>query len=341
MPSYAEIERLGCAALLRAGVPRDHAEQQLNLLLEAQLRGYASHGLLRLPRIIERIGNAVVDPSTKGRCHWRGLSFLEVDGAQGLGPIVVLHALDQVAERARETGIAVAAISNCDHLGMLAWYADKIASQGQILLALTISEALVHPWGGRQALLGTNPIAIGVPASPRPFVFDMATSIAPMGKIHDYAERGQPLPPGWALDEEGHPTIDAAAAKSGALAPFGGAKGYGLGLAFEVLVGALTACALGPAVRGTLDSTEPCNKGDVFIIIEPAAGVSASVSDFLNVLRMSSPTDPGQPVRVPGDRAHAERQRRIGQEIELPAPLWARIIDLAGLGRALHTAMPS
>lgn len=330
MPSHSEIARLGMAALERAGVPRDHARQQLDLLLEAELRGYASHGLQRLPRIVERIGNGVVDPVTKGRGRWRGTAFLDVDGAHGLGPVVAMHALGQAAERARETGIAIAAIRDCDHLGMLAWYAETIAAKGQILLALTISEALVHPWGGRQAMLGTNPVAIGVPALPHPFVFDMATSIVAMGKIHDHAVRGEPIPADWALDAKGRPTTDAVAAKSGAIAPFGGAKGYGLGLAFEVLVGALTSCALGPAVRGTLDSTFPCNKGDVFVVIEPAAGVATSISAFLDSLRQSSPTDPAHPVRIPGDRANAQRHRAIGQTIELPDSVWARIRELAG-----------
>lgn len=329
MPSYDEIRQVGLAALHRAGVPRDHANQQLDMLLEAELRGYSSHGLMRLPRILERIANGVVDPQAKGSGRWRGAASYEVDGQNGLGPVVAMNALDIVSARAWETGIAIATIRDCDHLGMLSWYAEKVASQGQALLALTISEALVHPWGGRQAMLGTNPVTIGVPASPSPFVFDMASSIVAMGKIHDHAARGAPLSPGWALDAAGDPTTDAEAAKSGAIAPFGGAKGYGLGLAFEVLVGSLTGCALGTDVKGTLDSTEPCNKGDVFIVMESALSLTDQVSDYLGAVRSSIPMDPDEPVRVPGDRALVERQRRLDDGIPLPASVWDELRRLA------------
>ncbi|RUT34561.1 Ldh family oxidoreductase [Arsenicitalea aurantiaca] len=330
MPTRAEIEEAGMAALLGAGVPLPHARRQLDLLLEAELRGLPSHGLLRLPRVIERIANGVTDPHTSGEAHWRGAAFLEVEGRQGLGPVVAMAALDAISGRVAETGIAVAAIRNCDHLGMLAFYAEQVAASGRILIALTISEALVHPWGGRSAMLGTNPIAIGVPAHPDPFVFDMATSIVAMGRIHDHAARGEPIPEGWALDAEGNPTTDAARARDGALAPFGGPKGYALGLAFEVLVGSLTACALGPAVKGTLDSTAPCNKGDIFIVLEPATGAASAISAFLEEVRQSPPADPDRPVRVPGDRANQTHAMRQQGDIPLPDAVWQPILRLAG-----------
>ena len=331
MPSHQEIEAVCMAALLGAGVPREHAKQQFSLLMEAELRGYASHGLLRLPRVIERIGNKVVDPLQKGAMSWRGTAFLDVDGMQGLGPVVASKALELVGHRARETGVAVAAIRNCDHLGMLGWYAEKVAAQGQILLAFTISEALVHPWGGRKAMLGTNPIAIGIPAVPEPFVVDMATSVVAMGKIHDHSIREEPIPPDWALDAAGNPTTDATAAKDGAIAPFGGAKGYALGLAFEVLVGSLTACALGTAVKGTLDSTNACNKGDLFVVIEPQEGSAKTVSAFLDEIRQSPASDADRPVRVPGDRAASLRDRRAGGDIPVSPEIWERLLGLADI----------
>src|SRR5580658_7786138 len=108
-------------ALLGAGVARPDANSQVDLLIEAELRGRPSHGLLRLERIIERINNGVTDPRARGLHQWKAAAFLEVDGRNGLGPVVTLHALDAVCERVRETGIAVAAIANSNHLGMLAW----------------------------------------------------------------------------------------------------------------------------------------------------------------------------------------------------------------------------
>ncbi len=330
MPSLQQIDDTGMAALARAGVPAAAARQQMALLCAAELRGHASHGLLRLPRVIERVRAGLADPAARGHHQWRGTALLEVDGARGLGPVVANHAIEALCARVGDTGIAAAAIRDCEHLGMLAHYAEAVAARGKVLLALTISEALVHPEGGREALLGTNPIAIGVPAVPHPFVLDMATSIVSMGKVHDHANRGAPLELGWALDAAGEPTVDAEAAKAGAIAPFGGAKGYALGLAFEVLVGALTACALGPKVRGTLDSHSPCNKGDLFIVLEPAAQAGARVSAFLDLVRASRPADPARPVRIPGDGARTRADARHEAEIPLPHALWDRLRALAG-----------
>ena len=327
---WVEATAVAIEALQRAGAPPAHARIQAEHLVEAELRGRASHGLLRLPRLVERIHQGVLDPATRGNGRWRGASLLELDGQRGFGPVVAYAGLEAACERARETGVAVVAIRNNNHLGMLALYAERLARQGHALIGLSTSEALVHPWGGRHAMLGTNPIAIGVPAQPEPFVLDMATSIVAMGTIHDHANRGAPIPQGWALDARGEPTNDAASARQGALAPFGQAKGYALGLAFEVLVASLTASALGTDVVGTLDSDQVCNKGDVFIVIEPAAGQTlGAVSAYLQALRECAPADPERPVLVPGDRAAQQRERAMQEGFSISAEVWARIQALA------------
>lgn len=317
------------AALLNARVPSAHADIQVDLLMEAELRGRSSHGLLRLPRIVERIRNGVVDPTTAGETTWRG-AFLQVDGGKGLGPVVASGALDKLADRVRDSGVAVAGVYNNNHIGMLAWYAERVAKQGLVLIALSTSEALVHPWGGRRAMLGTNPIAIGVPTADEPFVVDLATSLVSMGEIYDRAARDEPLPSGWALDADGQPTTDPRAATAGSIAPFGEAKGYALGLALEMLVTALTGAAIGTEVRGTLDDDQVCNKGDVFIVIDPGASdpTARRLADYLDAVRSSA--GEGRTVRVPGDRMRAQRARSIAEGISLPATLWSKLRALAG-----------
>ena len=327
--ALSDIERTCLAALAKVGTPDANGRLQVSLLLEAELRGHASHGLLRLPRLIERIASGVADAEATGKHVWRG-NLLDVDGQNGLGPVVAMAALDAVSDRAREAGVAVAAIRDCNHLGMLAWYAEQIAARGQVVIGFTTSEALVHPWGGRQGMLGTNPIAIGVPAQPRPFVMDMATSIVSMGKVHDYANRGQALPPGWAVDGRGDPTTDAAAAKAGSVAPFGGAKGYALGLAIELLVSSLTASAIGRDVVGTIDSVNPCNKGDVFVVMQPHPAGGDMVSGFLETLRQSASADAERPIRIPGERAVDRRDAAVANgRLEVTSEIWARIEALA------------
>jgi L-2-hydroxycarboxylate dehydrogenase (NAD+) len=318
------------AVLQAHGVPGPFARIQTDLLLEAQLRGYASHGLLRLPRIIERIDNGVTSPASSGAHQWIGDSFLRVDGERGLGPVVAVSALDALKERARRSGIAIGGVRNSNHIGMLAWYGDYVAREGLILIATTTSEALVHPWHGRRALIGTNPLCIAVPASPEPLVLDMATSLISMGKIHDHANRGEPIPEGWALDAQGRPTTDAQAAKAGAIAPFGGAKGYALGLALEVLVTSLAGSAIGTGVVGTLDSDRVCNKGDVFIVISPqqSAAVAATIHAYLDEIRASGVPDAGRLVTVPGDRSREARALSIAQGVDVDDALWRQILAL-------------
>ncbi len=119
------------SVLAAAGVPQAHAETQIELLLDAELRGVPSHGMLRFERIVARIANGVADARTSGQHEWRGDAFLSVDGQNGLGPVVAQHAVEAIAARAKTTGIAVAAIANNNHIGMLAWYAEAMHRRGR------------------------------------------------------------------------------------------------------------------------------------------------------------------------------------------------------------------
>jgi LDH2 family malate/lactate/ureidoglycolate dehydrogenase len=326
-PLAAMVRDVLCAH----GVPAGAAGLQADLLVAAELRGHPSHGVLRLRRIVERIRSGVADPRTTGAHSWRGSALLEVDGEQGLGPVVATSALRAVQERARTTGLAAAVIRHNNHLGMLSWYVERVAREGQIAIATCTSEALVHPWGGRRALIGTNPLSIGVPAVPEPLVLDMATGLVSMGKIHDHALRGLALARGWALDEDGEPTTDAHAAMTGSIAPFGEAKGYALGVSLEVLVAALTRSATGTAVRGTLDSDRPSSKGDVFIVFDdPGPAAAAATGAYLQTVRDCEAADGGEPVQVPGDRGRRRRAEAVAGGVELADEVWQDLAVLSG-----------
>jgi L-2-hydroxycarboxylate dehydrogenase (NAD+) len=326
-----DAQHIAEMALRKAGAPNDHACLQSQLLIDAELSGAASHGLLRLERIIERGRNGVVDLDADGTHTWISDAFLKVDGNRGLGPVVLDRALQAAMGRADTTGISAIGISNSNHIGKLGWYADRVAREGFILILISTSEALVHPWGGSRALLGTNPIAIGIPTADGPFVIDLATSLVSMGKIHDFANHNRPLEAGWAVDSKGAPTTDAEAAKRGAIAPFGEGKGYALGLAFELMIAALTDAALGREVKGTLDATEVCNKGDLAIVIKPGSGATASrLSEYLEEIRTSPPAQGFDKVMVPGDRAATCRENAKANGISMPSWIWSRLCELAG-----------
>ncbi|MDQ0317851.1 Ldh family oxidoreductase [Amorphus orientalis] len=318
-------------ALSRQGVANPNASLQAEVLMEAELRGLPSHGLQRLPQIIARIRTGLADPDATGSARWTRPGALAVDGQRGLGPVVVMDTIGRLSEAVQSRGIVLAAIRNANHIGMLAYYVEAAARQNLIAVVLTTSEALVHPFGGTEAMLGTNPIAIGIPTGAEPFVLDLATSRVSMGKIHHHALTGRPVPDDWAVDADGNRTTDPEAAKSGAIAPFGDAKGYGLGLAFELLVATLAGSDFAPEVHGTLDATEVANKGDLIILIDPNAGDAraAGVASYLDRVRGSRAADPARPIAIPGDRMRARRQHSLEAGIELPDALYDQIQALS------------
>lgn len=323
-----EEHRLIKSILCRLGASEDEAEVQADLLVEADLRGHSSHGLQRLPVIVNRIANGVMVPRSAITTSWLGPAFLKVDGGKGFGPVVAFQAIELISERARSTGVALAAISNSNHLGMLAPYVERIARAEQVGIALTTSEALVHSFGGSKKMIGTNPLAVAVPGGARPFVLDMATSRVSMGEILACRDLDKVIPLDWALDQEGKATSDASEAANGSINPFGGAKGYGLALAIELVVATLTSSALGLKIRGTLDPTEQCTKGDVFLAVDAASmGISdirLEATTYLGEIRAER-DGRGCSVDVPGDRSSRLRQERLATGVPVAEQLWLRL----------------
>ncbi|MGE3447556.1 MAG: Ldh family oxidoreductase [Microbacteriaceae bacterium] len=329
----ADEERELLRAVLQAhGFARAGVELQAEQFLEGDLRGHPSHGMQRIFRIIERLDAGLIDPDPRISTTWRTPSFAHLDAGCALGAVAGWRAVDEARRAAATVGAVFVAVANASHLGMLAPYVEALARDGLIAIALTTSEALVHPLGGRTAMVGTNPLAIAVPADPDPFVLDMATGLISMGKVLAYENRGMRLEPGWALDAAGEPTTDPALAKGGSIAPFGGAKGYGLGVAIELLVASLSSTALGTDVLGTLDAQHPVTKGDLFIVLDTgplALAGFADTSRYLDALRACPPSDPAAPVSVPGDGARARRAERLRDGIPHPRALWKNVQRLA------------
>lgn len=318
-------------ALVRAGAVPEDAAVQAATLLEGDLRGHPSHGIRRLPVLAGRVRRGLVRSPAAVRHEWVSPSFLRVHGDRGFGPVVAGGAVDAAAERAAETGVVVVGVRDANHLGMLAPYVERLADRGCVGIALSTSEALVHPWRSARALVGTNPIGVAVPTSREPLVLDMSTAAVSMGKVLDHAARGIPLPEGWAVDAAGHPTTDAVAASSGAISPFGGPKGYALGIAVELLVATLSGTALGTGVRGTLDVEHECTKGDVFVAVSldrlGLRSVLPLVDAYLAEVRHSAAD--GSPVDVPGDRALRVRRENERAGVPVDAGSWRTALELA------------
>jgi L-2-hydroxycarboxylate dehydrogenase (NAD+) len=314
--------------LTRLGASGRECAIQADLLTEADLRGHHSHGLQRLPVLAARIKKRLIRVNVEPDFEWTADSVLSVDGKDGLGPFVAESALERAKTVLEKRGIVAVAIRNSSHLGMIGYYCEKRAREGLICMAMTESEALVHPHGGTKALVGTNPLAIGIPNEPAPFVFDMATSTSAIGKIYASKHRGETIPLGWAIDAEGNPTTNPDAALKGSLTPAAGAKGYGLGISIGILAGLLPGSEIGRAVLGTLDTEFRCTKGDFFLLMDPGAfagglTLATQVASYLDELRHSPPQKGCESVIVPGDRARQIREERLRSGIPLPKEVWA------------------
>ena len=315
------------AVLRGLGATEEDAFIQADVWTEADLRGIHSHGVQRLPVMVTRIQKGLLKVDAKPEKTWSTASVLNIDGKDGFGTAICELGLRELTPAVRKHGVGVLTVRNAAHIGMVGYYAERRALEGLCSLAFTTTEVLVHPFGGAEALVGTNPIAIGIPANPRPFVLDMATSVSAMGKIIAMKHRGEKIPEGWAVDKDGRPTTDPEEAIHGSLSPAGGPKGYGLGIAIAMLGGLLPGTEIGRKVLGTLDTEYRCTVGDLFIVIDPKAfpggdAIAEGVKGYLDDLRSSRPAVGFKQVMVPGDPEFKLREERLLKGIPHPEEVW-------------------
>lgn len=311
-------------------ISREDARTTAAMLVTAQARGKTSHGLIRLPRYLRGVEHGNVDPDGTIEVVRDAGAAATLDGGARLGPAVADRALDEATERADEYSVGLVGVRNATHLGMLGYYTDRVRREGYIAIAMTNTEPAMPPYGGAEPVLGTNPIAIGLPTDP-PFNLDMSTAAIARGSIERAAERGELIPEGLALDADGRPTTDPEAALEGTILPFGGSKGSGLAIAVEVLAGGLVGAAMGQDVTGTYHTEDPCTKGDLFVVVDPnaTAGESfdAEVNGFLQSLRRVETATDVDEIRLPGETSLREERM---DSITVDDELWQKARELAG-----------
>ncbi len=318
------------AAFTEHGLNEGDAAATADVLVTAEARGKQSHGLIRVPRYIRGIEHGNVDPEGTIEVVRDAGAATTLDGGSRIGPAVALEASATAVERADTYGIGAVGVHNSTHLGMLGYYTDVIRKAGYVALAMTNTEPAMAPHGAREAVLGTNPIAIGLPTEP-PFNLDMSTSSVARGTLERAAERGESIPADVALGPDGEPTTDPRAALEGTIRPFGGPKGSGLALAVEILAGGLVGASMGDAVTGTYHTTEPCTKGDLFVVLDPEAMGGETVLEETNAfLRRVTDLEPAgdhEQVRLPGQKAISEEREMLSVDEES----WQTVCSLAGV----------
>lgn len=270
--TVAEARDTTAALLHAAGLEKPKAELTARVIVLADCWGVGSHGLMRLPFYLQRLGAGGYPPDADLRPVTDTGPLQVFDGGGGLGHWQLWTVATHASERCAEYGVAAAAVGNSGHCGALGAYTLPALERGLVALVFSNGPAVMPPWGGGVPMLSTSPLAAGIPCTPRPAIVDMATSAVARGKIAAYAQRGEELPVGWGLGPNGEPTRDAQAALRGMLAPLGGAKGFALAF----LVESLSAGLVGPALSvdtadmfATEDAATPQRIAHTVVVLDP------------------------------------------------------------------------
>ena len=246
--SLATLERF-CKDVFEAfGFDETQSDQISDVLLTADLYGIESHGMQRMVRYHKGLEKGQIHRDAQPEVVFETPVSAVVDGHSGMGQLISVFAMNKAIEKAEAIGVGIVSVRNSNHYGIAGYYAQMAAKRGLIGFSCTNSEAIMVPTFGRQAMLGSNPIAVAAPAEPYPFLFDASTTVVTRGKLEMYNKMGKPLPQGWALDETGSPSDEAPRVLSnivgkngGGIMPLGGAseqlgshKGYGYGMIAEI-----------------------------------------------------------------------------------------------------------
>jgi LDH2 family malate/lactate/ureidoglycolate dehydrogenase len=272
-----ELLALTTAIFERCGMAGPDAGLLAGSLVAADLRGVHSHGVLRVPEYVARLTRSGVDPRGRPFVASDAGACLVVDGANSMGQIGAHFAMEQAIARAATTGIAAAAVRGSNHCGALAFFAMQALPHDMIGLATTNALPIMAPWGGEERILGINPLAVAIPAEEElPIVYDAAFSHAAHGKIRIYAHRGLSVPEGWALDSQGNPTTDAAAALLGLMQPIGGYKGAALAMIMGIFSSLLSGASYGTELVAQGGGSRPGQDGHFVMAIRVGAFTDAA-----------------------------------------------------------------
>lgn len=323
-----------CQEILQAvGLPAESAATVADSLAQADASGLFSHGAVRLlPVYTRRLRAGTMRTHPHIQVIRRRGSVALMDGDAGPGQVVGSRAMQLAMGMARENGVGVVGVRNSSHFGAGAYFTRQAVAQGLIGVALSNAPANMPPWGGRTPYLGTNPLSVGIPCGQEtPVLLDMSTSVVARGKIVIAARTGSPIPEGWAIDRDGHPTRDPEAALAGAVLPMGGYKGSGLALVIDALCGVLTGAAFGVHIVNLYDDGDQVqNLGHFFMALDveafmPLATFQQRMDQFLQEIR-AQPRMPGvERIYTPGEIEAEQARRHAEQGIPLP--------DLAELDR--------
>jgi len=328
-----------------AGCDADNARANAIGVIEADMAGHYIQGTDHIYSTVRELQAGRLNGKAKPRIIRETAATARIDGDGGTGHATGLFATDVAIEKARKSGIGAVGLVGGGDIFRLGYYVERIARAGLVGATFTNTHPVrVHPPGGIDRMLGTNPLAFGFPvAGGDPIIVDLATSTSAIGHVRIASYSDSPIPLGIAIDRDGKPTTSAREALDGALTPLGGHKGFALGLAVGLLSGPVVGGVIGSELTKALVAGEgERRRGHMFIAIDPGAFGDAElcekrIATYVSELKSSRKASGVSEIQMPGERALAQKKIAMQQGITLLASIWKNTLQIA---HGLHVAPP-
>ena len=299
------------------------AEVVAESLIRADMRGIDTHGVVFLRLLADRVDAQMIDLPTRLAVIKGDRTTAVIDGGNGLGQVATHQAMEMSIQKAREFGVGLTLVRNTNHIGFLAFYSLMAAEQNMVGIVLTNGAPSMSPWGGAEAMFGTNPISVAFPGGPMgAVVADMSSSLVARGKIRRAERLKEAIPLGWAFDSSGAPTTDPQAALHGTLAPIGGPKGYALTLMVDVLAGMLSGSKYGPDVKTFHQPLGPTGVGALTMAIDierfmPQKQFKVLMTSYGLAIQGSKKAKGVSRIFLPGEIESEKEKQSLSEGIEL------------------------
>ena len=335
--SATRLEAFIASALTALGLPEQDAVVCAVRMVEADLRGVDTHGIFRLPHYCRRIRVGGINRHPKVHAVRENAVSALVDGDNGMGHVVMTYAAQLAIRKASDAGLAWVGTFNGNHAGAGAVYSTMPVAHDMIGVYMTVANANhMPPWGGVELILGTNPIAVGIPAGEEaPIALDMASTVASYGKVKLAAQKGESIPVGWMIDRKGQPLTDPKRAAEGFLLPIGGYKGYGLNVVIGMLAGVLNGAAFG---RNVVDFNKDLmtrnNSGHMMLAMrvdnfQPVETFKREMDRVIREIRKSNRMEGVDRIWLPGEIEYCRMRERMEKGIPIAPPVEAQLRGLA------------
>ncbi|HUP28826.1 MAG TPA: Ldh family oxidoreductase [Usitatibacter sp.] len=319
----------------KAGMPTPDAALVADSLVQADLWGHQSHGVLRTGWYLARLESGAMKAVTQPRFVSDSGGVAVIDGQDGVGQVVTRFATEEAIRRAKAHGVASVAVRDSNHFGTCMYYTRMAAEQGCIMMLATNGGPAIAPWGGRRKIIGTNPWSVSAPAgSHPPLMMDMANTGVARGKIYLARQRREAIPPGWALNAEGEPTTDPQEAIDGIILPMAGHKGYAIAVVVDMLSGVLSGSAFLSAVNGPYKADLKSGAGHFLTAydiaaFQPLADFNARMEAFVREIKSVPLAQGVEEIFYPGEMEARSDTKLRRDGIELPEDTWADLNRLA------------